>query len=90
MRDGFSATISPFCWSAEGNETEDVVRILLRLGFDDIIGFLAGGMLSWHKSGLKSDFQPTVNVAEFCHLLDEDLSALDTGRKKRGGADEGW
>ncbi len=64
----------PILLVAEGNDTEDVVRILLRLGFDDITGFLAGGMLSWHKAGLQSDFQPTISVSDFCQLLDEDLS----------------
>lgn len=63
----------PILLVGEGNYTEEVVRILLRLGFDDIIGFLAGGMLSWHMAGLQSESQPTVNVLDFCRLLDQDL-----------------
>lgn len=81
----------PILLVGEGNETEEVVRILLRLGFDDIIGFLAGGMLGWHMSGLKSDFQQTVNVQELCHLLDQDdrpwiLDVRSEAELKRDGA----
>ena len=63
----------PILLVGEGNNSEEVVRILLRLGFDDIIGILAGGMLAWHMAGLQSESQPTVNVLDFCRLLDQDL-----------------
>lgn len=63
----------PILLVGEGNYTEEVVRILLRLGFDDIIGFLAGGMLSWHMAGLQSESQATINVQDFCRLLDQDI-----------------
>jgi hydroxyacylglutathione hydrolase len=55
------------------NELEDPaepVKRLVRLGFDRIEGYLAGGMLSWHTAGLESHSIPTVTVQELCRLLD--------------------
>jgi hydroxyacylglutathione hydrolase len=63
----------PILLLTEGNDTREVVRILIRLGFDDISGFLAGGMLSWHMAGLHSFSQQTIIVQDFCHLLDQDF-----------------
>ena len=52
------------------NDPEDVTRILIREGYDNMAGFLAGGMLSWHMSGRNSAFIKTLTVQDFCHLLD--------------------
>ena len=61
----------PILLVGEGNPVENVVAILVRLGYDDIAGFLAGGMLSWHMSGLQSAAIRTLTVQELCRLLDE-------------------
>jgi len=61
----------PILLVGEGNLVESIAVILLRLGFDDIAGFLAGGMLSWHMSGLESQSVRTQTVQEFCRQLDE-------------------
>ncbi len=60
----------PILLVGEGNMVENISLILLRLGFDDIAGFLAGGMLSWHMSGLESDSIRTQTVQELCRQLD--------------------
>lgn len=55
------------------NETanpETAVRILIRMGYDRIEGYLAGGMLSWHTAGFESHSIQTVTVQQLCHLLD--------------------
>ena len=62
----------PILLVGEGNLVENIAVILLRLGYDDIAGFLAGGMLSWHMSGLQSAAIRTQTVQELCRLLDED------------------
>ncbi len=69
----------PILLVTEGNDTKEVVQILIRLGFDDISGFLAGGMLSWHMAGLQSYSQQTIHVQDLCQLLDQDFdpSILD-------------
>jgi len=61
----------PILLVTEGNDTKEVVHILIRLGFDDISGFLAGGMLSWHMAGFQSYSQQTIHVQDLCHLLDQ-------------------
>jgi hydroxyacylglutathione hydrolase len=56
-----------------------VVRTLIRLGYDNIAGYLAGGMLSWHMAGKESQSIRTVTTYELCQQLDmgEDAWILD-------------
>ena len=61
----------PILLVGEGNFVENIAVILLRLGFDDIAGFLAGGMLNWHMSGMESAAIRTLTVQELCRLLNE-------------------
>jgi hydroxyacylglutathione hydrolase len=58
---------------------EYVTRLLVRLGFDWIEGFLAGGMLAWHRAGLESEHVDALTVQDLCHALDaeEVLRILD-------------
>jgi hydroxyacylglutathione hydrolase len=55
----------------EMDDPEEATRILVRLGFDNLSGFLAGGMLNWHMSGRDSDRIRTVMIQELCRSLDE-------------------
>lgn len=64
------------------SETENPVqatRYLTRMAYDDLKGYLSGGMLAWHMAGLESNSLRTVTVQELCHLLDEgeETSILD-------------
>lgn len=59
----------PILLVAESNNPEEAVRVLIREGFENIEGFLAGGMLSWHMSGHNSDSIKTLTVQELCRLL---------------------
>jgi hydroxyacylglutathione hydrolase len=57
------------------NETADptpIVRTLIRIGYDDVAGSLAGGMLAWHQAGHESGSIRTVTVQALCHALDAD------------------
>lgn len=47
-----------------------VVRSLIRMGFDALAGVLAEGMLGWHKAGLDSESTRTITVQGLCSLLD--------------------
>jgi len=60
----------PILLVSEGNDHENAARILVRLGFDNIAGFLAGGMLNWHMSGRESASIGTFTVHEICRLRD--------------------
>ncbi len=55
----------------EGNNPTQVVRYLVRLGFDDFAGYLSEDMLGWHMAGKRSESIDTVTVQEMCNLLDE-------------------
>lgn len=63
----------------ETNDPEEQTRILVRLGFDKLAGFLAGGMLNWHMSGRDSVSIETPTVHEICKRLDkgENIWILD-------------
>jgi len=62
----------PLLLVGDRNDLRRVVRYLIRLGFDQIEGFLAGGMLEWHRAGLPSAHVNTLTVQQLCHRLDED------------------
>jgi hydroxyacylglutathione hydrolase len=59
----------------EREDPTDIVRLLVRLGYDDIAGTLSGGMLAWHMAGRKSVSTATVTTHELCERLDEDFEA---------------
>jgi len=65
----------PVLLVAESCDLSEAVRILIREGYDDIAGVLAGGMLNWHMSGLKSASIKTITVQEMCALLDRNEAA---------------
>jgi hydroxyacylglutathione hydrolase len=62
----------PILLVTQTSDPEKEIRILIRLGFDNIAGYLAGGMLNWHMSGRESASISTITVQEFCRLLDRD------------------
>jgi hydroxyacylglutathione hydrolase len=74
----------------ETNDPEEATRILVRIGFDNIRGYLAGGMLNWHMSGNESESIRTIGVSKACCLLDsgEAIWILDVrsdGELKKDG-----
>ncbi len=62
----------PILIVSDGKDIEKTVRYLIRLGYDDIRGYLSDGMLSWHMAGKDSDSIETVTVQELCTILDEE------------------
>lgn len=61
------------------NENDDplkAVRYLIRIGYDNIAGYLSGGMLSWHKSGKESSSIETVTVQTLCKYLDKEKTSF--------------
>jgi len=52
------------------DNSEQAVRSLVRMGYDNIAGHLPGQMHAWHGAGLESDSIRMVAVQELCHLLD--------------------
>ncbi len=70
---------TPILLVGEVSDIAPAVRYLVRLGYDDVIGYLAGGMLAWHMAGRESQSLPIVTVQQLCHHLDaqEDAWILD-------------
>ena len=75
----------PILLVTEGDDPTRAVRYLTRLGYDDVAGHLAGGMLSWHTAGQESAAVATITVQALCHQLDaqEEPWILDV----RGGGE---
>ena len=65
----------PILLVTDGHEVSESVRYLMRIGYDDVVGFLAGGMLAWHKAGLASQSIETIIVQELCDRLDQEEEA---------------
>lgn len=55
----------------ETNDPSQTVSFLIRLGYDNIVGYLSENMHAWHMAGKKSSSIDTVTVQEMCSLLDK-------------------
>lgn len=62
----------PLLLVGEDEKMEKTLRYLMRIGYDEIEGFLSGGMLSWHMAGKNSDSIDLITVQELCGYLDRD------------------
>lgn len=54
----------------EGEYPEEAIKHLYRTGYDNILGYLSGGIIKWHMAGKKSESVKTVTVDKLCKLLD--------------------
>jgi len=61
----------PILLISDMDDPEQAVISLIRLGYDNLIGFLFDGIYKWHTSGLDSKSIDMITVQELCHLLDE-------------------
>jgi hydroxyacylglutathione hydrolase len=61
----------PIMLLGEGNDHGETIRNLIRMGFDNIGGYLAGGMHSWLKAGYVVQSSGLVTAEEICRRLDE-------------------
>jgi hydroxyacylglutathione hydrolase len=69
----------PILLVSEWENPIEATRYLIRMGYDNLAGYLSGGMISWHTAGLESQSVRTVTVQQLCRLLDEgeEASILD-------------
>jgi hydroxyacylglutathione hydrolase len=54
----------------EMNDLAQATRYLIRLGYDELAGYLSGGMHAWHTTGKESTSIRMTTVQELCRLLD--------------------
>ncbi|WGI17320.1 MBL fold metallo-hydrolase [Methanonatronarchaeum sp. AMET-Sl] len=76
------------------NDVENNVKKLIRLGYDNIQGYLSGGLLSWHTSGYRTKSIDTITVHKLCQKIDRGkvnhiLDIRDEEELNRDGEIEG-
>lgn len=54
----------------ETEKSEEIVRMLVRMGYDNIRGSLSGGMLAWHMAGEESASNGMEPVQALCGRID--------------------
>ncbi len=75
----------PVLLITDGPEVLDaIVRMLVRIGYDDIAGYLGGGVEAWAKAGLPLRSFPSIAPAELNAMLEkgEDVHVLDVRTEK--------
>ncbi|MHB0856830.1 MAG: MBL fold metallo-hydrolase [Anaerolineae bacterium] len=68
--------------TADDDPTVSVLP-LLRMGYDDVVGYLAGGIMAWHEAGLDSGWLETITVHELCEWISakQEVWILDVRRE---------
>ncbi len=66
---------------SEGRENEAITR-LSRVGYDNTLGFLKGGIEAWKKAGEETAFIESVSSDEFAERINtKDINVLDVRKK---------
>ena len=61
----------------EPGREEEVVTRLSRVGYDNTLGFLEGGIEAWEKAGKETDSIVSISAAELGARLSQDVNVLD-------------
>ncbi|HRG27425.1 MAG TPA: MBL fold metallo-hydrolase [Chitinophagales bacterium] len=67
----------------EPGREDEVITRLARVGYDNAIGYLDGGIDAWINAGKETESIPTVSVAEFAaaEVANPDINILDVRKK---------
>ncbi len=63
----------------EGTEEECITR-LARVGYDNTIGYLNGGIEAWKNAGKETDSINSITATEFAETFTEEMNVLDVRR----------
>jgi hydroxyacylglutathione hydrolase len=66
----------PLLFVTNEGDDEEIVRALVRIGYDSFAGRLSGGMVSWYKAGEKAVTNGSVTAPEVCTVLDSGSPVL--------------
>jgi rhodanese-related sulfurtransferase len=74
---------------AEEGRQEEVVTRLARVGYDNAIGFLEGGLAAWEKAGKEVDTIMSVTADELASTLEanENINVLDVRKNSEYDAE---
>lgn len=61
----------------EGREQETITR-LSRVGFDNVLGYLKGGIATWQESGFEIDTMKSISPEEFVSTFSEESIIVDS------------
>jgi len=67
---------------AEEDRENEIATRLARIGFDNALGFLKGGINAWKEAGYSTDSIPSVNVNEMITKLDSANDKILDARRK--------
>ncbi len=72
----------PILLITDEDRIEEAITRLSRVGFDNIIGYLKGGVSEWSKSGRETDSVETITAEEFAGLnKDNSLNIFDVRKE---------
>ncbi|MCS7074795.1 MAG: MBL fold metallo-hydrolase, partial [Bacteroidia bacterium] len=63
-----------------GKEEESIIR-LSRVGYDNVLGYLAGGISAWEAAGFQTQQIRQISAAEFASIWKPDLKVIDLRRE---------
>ena len=64
----------------EGSE-EEVITRLSRVGFDNVLGYLKGGLSAWQSAGKETDSVDRITPEEFAKRYTEDAKIIDVRKE---------
>ena len=77
----------PILFVAEAGRENEVVTRLARVGYDNSIGYLAGGFEAWKKAGEEVDILEEMTAAAFANKYTSDLTLLDVRKASEYNAE---
>jgi hydroxyacylglutathione hydrolase len=74
--------LQPILIVADPGREEEAVTRLARVGYDNTIGYLAGGFEAWKKAGMETDRMTEITAEEFAARYEQnpELNVLDVRR----------
>jgi hydroxyacylglutathione hydrolase len=71
----------PILLVAPENREEEVIMRLSRVGFDNTLGFLEGGIASWQNAGKEIDSMQTVSAHTLKEALEKEMPIFDVRKQ---------
>ncbi|RNI27086.1 MBL fold metallo-hydrolase [Rufibacter immobilis] len=62
----------PIVFISDAGREEEVVTRLARVGYDNTLGYLEGGLAAWQQAGKETETLPSISAHEFAQRLKEE------------------
>lgn len=77
----------PILLVADSGKEEETITRLARVGFDHVVGYLAGGFESWIQSGREADYVKRITAESFAAQLTENSKVIDVRNESEYAAE---